>query len=181
MSVAPSFARPTNAPTGGQYTLQINGGESDPLPFDASGADALAARDQAWERGALAQGFDMLPRHTRFAMAACAAVGLEYWGDHPGYGARGRYVWAIDADQQPHIVHVCGGATPEGTAEHMCRRAAKRTDGKTGAWCDKPFINEHGVRIQAGYRRTNGIKDSFRGTHVPACDGVDAVVKFSTA
>jgi hypothetical protein len=39
---------------------------------------------------------------TREAMAACAAVGLAYWSDHP----KPSHVWAVDADQQPHPVRI---------------------------------------------------------------------------
>lgn len=39
---------------------------------------------------------------TREAMAACAAVGLAYWSDHPQPG----HVWAVDAAQQPHPVRI---------------------------------------------------------------------------
>ncbi|MDP7733659.1 DUF7457 domain-containing protein [Mycobacterium paragordonae] len=33
-------------------------------------------------------------------MAACEAVGLSYWSDHPANGC----VWAVDSDQQAHVV-----------------------------------------------------------------------------
>lgn len=124
-----------------------------------------------------------LSRQIAFNVAACAAVGLEYWADHPGASNKGRYVWALDDAQQPHIVHIRGGATTEGTAEHQCSRASRRTDGKHNVWVDKPYINEHGVRIQSGYRMTGGIKDTFRGTHIPQCDGgIDAApVRFEIA
>lgn len=39
---------------------------------------------------------------TREAMAACAAVGLTYWSDHPTAGM----VWAVDSDQHAHPVHI---------------------------------------------------------------------------
>lgn len=39
---------------------------------------------------------------TREAMAACAAVGLTYWSDHPTAGM----VWAVDDDQHAHPVHI---------------------------------------------------------------------------
>jgi hypothetical protein len=38
-------------PTGGTFTVSINGGVSDPLPHDASAEDATDAIQQAWERG----------------------------------------------------------------------------------------------------------------------------------
>lgn len=33
-------------------------------------------------------------------MAACRAVGLEYWSDHPATGC----MWAVDGNQQAHVV-----------------------------------------------------------------------------
>lgn len=39
-------------------------------------------------------------KETRGKMAACEAVGLEYWSDHPKPGC----VWAVDGNQQAHVV-----------------------------------------------------------------------------
>lgn len=39
---------------------------------------------------------------TATKMAACAAVGLHYWADHPLPGR----VWAVDDNQQAHVVRV---------------------------------------------------------------------------
>ena len=117
-----------------------------------------------------------LPKQLKFSIAACAAVGLTYWADHPGAANKGRYVWALDSERTAHIVHVCGGATNHGTAEHMCARAARRKDGKKRiwrAWSEAGFINDHGARQYTGYDVVEGIKDSFRGTHVPECEGTD--------
>lgn len=115
-----------------------------------------------------------LPVRTKMSVAACAAVGLTYWAEHPGVTQRGRYVWALDDEQRAHIVHVCGGASSAGTGEHVCSRAARRTDGQRRIWrnwTEAGFINEHGQRQHSGYDLVNGIKDSFRGTHIPQCGG----------
>lgn len=112
--------------------------------FDVSSATSLTRGDTAVTilRG--------LPTTVKFSIAACDAVGLTYWADHPGHARRGRYVWALDADSTAHIVHVCGGisgaSTDHGTAQHVCQRAA---------WC---------------YDRS-GLKDSFRDTYLPECYG----------
>jgi hypothetical protein len=116
-----------------------------------------------------------LPAQLKFNIAACAAVDLSFWADHPGAARRGRYVWALDDQRTAHIVHICGDATFHGTAEHVCERAALRRDGKQSHWHAKPFIDTHGHSHTVGYCTTRGIKHSFMGTHVPACAGaIDA-------
>jgi hypothetical protein len=37
---------------------------------------------------------------TQSKIAACEALGLSYWADHPATGC----VWAVDTDQQAHVV-----------------------------------------------------------------------------
>ena len=39
-------------------------------------------------------------QQTRSKMAACQALGLSYWSDHPARGC----LWAVDANQQAHVV-----------------------------------------------------------------------------
>jgi hypothetical protein len=39
-------------------------------------------------------------KETREKIAACEAVGLAYWSDHPTAGC----MWAVDDNQQPHVV-----------------------------------------------------------------------------
>lgn len=36
----------------------------------------------------------------RAKIAACDALELSYWADHPASGC----IWAVDANQQPHVV-----------------------------------------------------------------------------
>ena len=58
------------------------------------------------------EGARRLPKRTRECLAACAAVGLHYWGDHP----RARHVWAVDDSQRAHVVRI----NRDGTAQHVC-------------------------------------------------------------
>lgn len=44
-------------PTGGTFTFKYGNGVSDPVPYDADAAAAIAARDQAIERNTLTGGF----------------------------------------------------------------------------------------------------------------------------
>jgi hypothetical protein len=55
-----------------------------------------------------------LPKSTRERLAACEAVGLHYWADHPA----GRHVRAIDGHQQAHVVRI---HREDGTGQHVCR------------------------------------------------------------
>lgn len=55
-----------------------------------------------------------LPKRTREAPAACEAVGLTFWSDHP----RPRCMWAVDEHQRAHVVRVNNG----GRAQHVCGR-----------------------------------------------------------
>lgn len=41
-----------------------------------------------------------IPTRTQESLAACAAVGLNYWSDAPGPNR----LWALDIDRQPHEV-----------------------------------------------------------------------------
>jgi hypothetical protein len=79
-----------------------------------------------------------LPKGTRERLAACAAVGLHYWADHPAayciwavdkrrrahavqIPARAAYhVWAVDNGGRAHVVRVHSDA---GTAQHVCGSA----------------------------------------------------------
>jgi hypothetical protein len=54
-----------------------------------------------------------LPKSTRERLAACAAVGLYFWSDHPTT----HHVWAVDDHQQAHVVRIC---RDDGTAQHVC-------------------------------------------------------------
>ena len=55
---------------------------------------------------------------TRDRLAACGALGLSYWSDHPADRTRETYtVWAIDGRQQAHVVRVDREA---GTVQHVC-------------------------------------------------------------
>ena len=60
-----------------------------------------------------------LPKRTREALAACEAVGLMFWSDHP----KPKHVWAVDDHQQAHVVHIHRDA---GTAE-QCAGAQLRS------------------------------------------------------
>ena len=55
-----------------------------------------------------------LPKRTREALAACQAIGLHYWADHP----QAHHLWAVDDHQQAHAVRV---SRRDGTAQHVCR------------------------------------------------------------
>jgi hypothetical protein len=54
-----------------------------------------------------------LPKRTRERLAACAAIGLSYWSDHPARNC----VWAIGDHQDAHVVRI-----ERGTAQHVCGR-----------------------------------------------------------
>jgi hypothetical protein len=64
-----------------------------------------------------------LPKRTRECLAACQAVGLHYWSDHP----LAHHVWAVDDHQQAHVVRV----RRDGTAQHVCGSA----DPVAVEWC----------------------------------------------
>lgn len=61
------------------------------------------------------------------SVAACAAVGLNYWSEAPGPGG----VWAVDGAQQAHLVKVdrrehrvtvvCGPGRSLAAADHSCQ------------------------------------------------------------
>ena len=51
---------------------------------------------------------------TREALAACEAVGLMFWSDHP----KPHHVWAVDDHQLAHVVRINRDG---GTAQHVCR------------------------------------------------------------
>jgi hypothetical protein len=53
-----------------------------------------------------------LPKRTLERLAACEAVGLHYWSDHPW----AHCVWAVDDHQQAHVVRI----NPDGTSAHVC-------------------------------------------------------------
>jgi hypothetical protein len=56
-----------------------------------------------------------LPKGTRERLAACEAIGLTYWSDHPARNC----VWAIDDQQRAHVVRI-----DPGTAQHVCGRTS---------------------------------------------------------
>ena len=58
-----------------------------------------------------------LPRRTREALAACEAVGLMFWADHPWP----RQVWAVDDHQRVHVVRIGRDAS---TVQHMCQASS---------------------------------------------------------
>src|SRR5262249_49529115 len=53
-----------------------------------------------------------LPKRTLERLAACEAVGLHWWADHP----TAHHVWAVDDHQQVHAVRI----NRDGTAQHVC-------------------------------------------------------------
>jgi hypothetical protein len=55
-----------------------------------------------------------LPRRTCEALAACEAVGLMFWADHPRAG----HAWAVDDHQRVHVVRIGRSAS---TAQHVCQ------------------------------------------------------------
>ena len=55
-----------------------------------------------------------LPKGTLERLAACQAVGLHYWSDHPV----AKHFWAVDDHQQAHVVKIDRDG---GTARHVCR------------------------------------------------------------
>lgn len=55
-----------------------------------------------------------LKKSTCERLAACEAVGLFYWADHPAAG----HVWAVDDHQQAHVVRI---RRDGGTSQHVCR------------------------------------------------------------
>ena len=59
-----------------------------------------------------------LNKRTLERVAACEAVGLHYWGDHPA----ANHVWAVDDHQLAHVVRVGRGDQP---AEHICQASSK--------------------------------------------------------
>ena len=58
-----------------------------------------------------------LSKRTLARLAACEAVNLHYWADHPSAG----HVWAMDEHQRAHVVRISRSA---GTAQHVCRAAS---------------------------------------------------------
>lgn len=58
-----------------------------------------------------------LPERTRERLAACEAVSLHYWSDHP----QANHVWAVDDHQHAHVVRI---DRKTGTAQHVCRAAS---------------------------------------------------------
>jgi len=69
-----------------------------------------------------------LNKRIRERLAACEAVGLCYWADHPA----ARHFWAVDDCRRAHVVRV----HQDGTAQHVCSSAipiAVDCDGDTTA------------------------------------------------
>jgi hypothetical protein len=58
-----------------------------------------------------------LNKQIRERLAACEAVGLHYWSDHPASS----HFWAVDDHQQAHSVRI---NRKTGTAQHVCCREA---------------------------------------------------------
>jgi hypothetical protein len=69
-----------------------------------------------------------LNKQIRERLAACEAVGLHYWGDHPAKC----HFWAVDDYQRAHVVRI---DRTTGTARHACRPAPLNEDDEqcTGA------------------------------------------------
>jgi hypothetical protein len=57
-----------------------------------------------------------LNKRTRERLAACHAVGLHFWADHP----LPNHVWAVDDHQRAHVVRINRDVS---TALHACRVA----------------------------------------------------------
>jgi hypothetical protein len=68
-----------------------------------------------------------LPKGTRERLAACEAVGLHWWADHPVAG----HVWAVDDHQQAHVVRI------RGTVQHVCRPDLLVEEGRCTAGVDE--------------------------------------------
>jgi hypothetical protein len=54
-----------------------------------------------------------LNKQTRERLAACEAVSLHYWADHP----QANHFWAVDDAQHVHVVRI---SRKTGTARHVC-------------------------------------------------------------
>lgn len=52
-----------------------------------------------------------LPKLTLQRLAACEALGLHYWADHP----TAHHIWAVDDHQRAHVVRI-----RRGSAQHVC-------------------------------------------------------------
>ena len=59
-----------------------------------------------------------LPTRTREALAACEAVGLMFWANHPWP----RHVWAVDDHRCAHVVRIGRGDQP---AQHVCQASSE--------------------------------------------------------
>jgi ferredoxin len=77
-----------------------------------------------------------LPKRTIEALAACEAVGLMFWSDHP----RRRHVWAVDERQQAHVVQIDSDAC---TARHVCGSAAPSPVHCSGGDEAMPYTTTH--------------------------------------
>ena len=68
-----------------------------------------------------------LNKRTNERLAACEAVGLHYWGDHPVAG----HVWAVDDHQRAHVVRIHFAI---GTAQHVCPTASSDDAEQCAGW-----------------------------------------------
>ncbi len=67
-----------------------------------------------------------LSKQIRERLAACEAVGLHYWGDHP----TASHFWAVDDHQRAHVVRISCNAS---TAQHVCRASSDEAEQCAGA------------------------------------------------
>jgi len=58
-----------------------------------------------------------LGKRIRKRLAACEAVDLDYWADHP----QKNHVWAVDDDQRAHVVRIGSSAS---TIQHVCQMSS---------------------------------------------------------
>jgi hypothetical protein len=84
-----------------------------------------------------------IPPKTLENIAACAAVGLAYWSDHPKPG----FIWAVDTNQTAHAVEVDRN---KGTARHACYvwthdasvNCTHTTQGQSAEWAKSETMAE---------------------------------------
>jgi hypothetical protein len=96
----------------------------------------------------------LLPKSTIERLAACEAVGLSYWADHPTRNC----LWAIDNDRRAHVArmaagaaqHVCGNATP--VAVEQCAGDDEALPYTISGKQERPLSDESGRPIQTNQK-----------------------------
>ena len=78
-----------------------------------------------------------LNKRTLERVAACEAVGLSYWSNHPA----ANHVWAVDDHQLAHVVRVGRGDQP---AEHICQASSAET-GQCAGYTELEEAADHDV------------------------------------